>query len=191
MRITNEFEVPLPVEESWRVLLDVPRIAPCLPGARLDEALGDDAYAGNVAVRLGPIALTFKGRAQVLDAEPAARRARVRAEGRDTKGRGAATADVAFVLIAEPAGTRVEIETDLTLSGSVAQFGRAAGMIDDLASHLIGQFAENLREMLAATETIAETTIEPAVPIQAGGLGIALLWRALLRFAKRILGRLS
>ena len=191
MRITNEFEVPLPVEETWGVLLDVPRIAPCLPGARLDEALGDSAYAGGVAVRLGPIALAFKGRAQVLDADPAVLRARVRAEGRDTKGRGAATADVAFALSPAPSGTRVGIVTDLALSGSVAQFGRAAGMIDDLASHLIGQFAENLREMLVSTEAVPETAAVPAAPIQAGGLGIALLWRALLRFAGRILGRSS
>lgn len=185
MRITNEFRVPLPVEESWRVLLDVPRIASCLPGARLDGVLDDGAYAGSVAVRLGPIALTFEGRARIIDADPAARRVRVRAEGRDTKGRGAATAEVAFALFSEPADTRVEIATDLTLSGSVAQFARGADMIDDLASHLIGQFAENLRTKLEA----AEAPGSPAASIQAGALGMALLWRALRRCARRILGR--
>lgn len=189
MRITSEFHVPLPVAESWRVLLDVPGIAPCLPGARIDEVLGDGAYAGGVAVRLGPIALAFKGRAQIMDADPAARRARIRAEGRDTKGRGAATAEVAFALLSEPAGTRVEIVTDLTLSGSVAQFARGAGMIDDLASHLVGQFAENLRRKLEATEKAEEATAAVSAPIQAGTLGIALLWRAVLRLTGRILGR--
>ena len=91
-------------------------------------------------------------------------------------------------LIAEPTGTRVEIATDLTLSGSVAQFARGAGMIDDIASHLIGQFADNLRDKLAATEKTEETTAEPAPPLRAGALGIALLWRALLRLAGRFLG---
>jgi len=199
MRITNEFLVPLPVEESWRVLLDVPRIAPCLPGARLEEVLDDGAYAGSVAVRLGPIALVFKGRAQIVDADPAARQARVRAEGRDTKGRGAATAEVAFALFSEPGGTRVEIVTDLTLSGSIAQFARAADMIDDVANHLIGQFAGNLHRELEAGETGLSrddraapgqsSAMTPAAPIQAGTLGVAILWRALLRFAGRILGR--
>jgi uncharacterized protein len=201
MQITSAFEVPLPVDESWRVLLDVPRIASCVPGAKLTEVLGDNTYGGQVAVRLGPVGLSFKGRAQIVNADTVERRAQVRAEGSDTKGRGGAAADVRFHLAAAPAGTRVEIVTNLSLSGSVAQYGRSSGIVNDLANHLIGQFADNLRRKLAAEGTAAAPIDAPAAvpevmnvvrgpavaeepanaPLEVGSLGLRLLWRALVR----------
>ena len=202
MQITSAFEVPLPVEESWRVLLDVPRIASCVPGAQLTEVLGNDAYNGQVTVRLGPIGLSFRGRAQIVNADETGRRAELRAEGSDVKGRGGAAADVRFHLAAASPGTRVEIVTNLMLTGSVAQYGRSSGMVNDLANHLIGQFADNLRRKLAlegkaavapaaaqAVTTASRSSViaeEPeTAPLEVGSIGSRLLWRALIRSIHR------
>jgi carbon monoxide dehydrogenase subunit G len=204
MQITSAFEVPLPVDESWRVLLDVPRVASCIPGAQLTEVLGDGAYGGKVAVRLGPVGLSFKGRARIVSADTVERRAQVRAEGSDTKGRGGAAADVQFHLAAASAGTRVEIVTSLSLTGSVAQYGRSSGMVNDLANHLISQFADNLRRKLALEGTAnvgAPAAVQDASglrrspvgaeepstpPLQVGSLGLRLLWQAFVRSIHRL-----
>jgi carbon monoxide dehydrogenase subunit G len=208
MQITSAFEVPLPVDESWHVLLDVPRIASCMPGAQLTEVFGDDADGGKVAVRLGPVGLSFKGRARIVSADAAERRAQVRAEGSDTKGRGGAAADVLFHLAPTSVGTRVEIVTNLSLSGAVAQYGRSAGIVNDLANHLIGEFAANLRRKLELEGAAARGTMSaaaqdpmsvpgapaaaeepPPAPLQVGSLGLKLLWRALIRSIRRLFGQ--
>lgn len=163
MKIKNSFEVPLPVEEAWKNLLDIPSIAPCMPGARLLGVEDDSIYTGEVAVRLGPVLLSFKGRAEVVAKDPVAKTAQVRAQGRDAKGRGSANADVAFHLVEQANGTRVEIETNLNLSGAVAQYGRGAGMITDLSNHLIGEFARNLEAKFRSEKTIAPGAAEPVV----------------------------
>jgi carbon monoxide dehydrogenase subunit G len=196
MEIRNTFDVPLPADAAWRVLLDVPRIAPCLPGAKLTETLGENRYAGEVAVRLGPVMLTFAGRAEILEIDAATHQARVKAEGRDAKGRGGAAASVKFGLQPEGAGTRVSIVTDLTLSGAVAQYGRGVGMINDLANHLVGQFAANLRRELERTQPSEPVAAAPEppppppppAPISGGRLGLLLLWQAFLRAVKRLFG---
>jgi carbon monoxide dehydrogenase subunit G len=157
--ISNSFEIPLPPEEAWPLLMDVPRIAPCLPGAELLEALPDNAYKGRVSVRLGPVSLAFTGTAKFEEIDAVARTARLKAQGADQKGRGNAAAKVVFGLAPVAGGTRVNVETDLTLSGAVAQYGRAAGMLQEVAQQIIGQFARSLQEMLHATR--------PAAPAQA------------------------
>jgi carbon monoxide dehydrogenase subunit G len=150
MEITNRFTVPLPPDRTWAALLDVPRIAPCMPGARLTGADAEArSYDGEVQVRLGPIMLAFKGTARLTEVDDAAHRATMVAEGRDKKGRGAASADVAFHLTPVDAGTEVTIVSQIALTGSIAQYGRGSGMIADLADHLVGQFAQNLRAELA------------------------------------------
>jgi uncharacterized protein len=214
MDIHNNFEVPLPPDKAWAVLLDIPRIAPCMPGAKLISVDGNDSYTGEVQVRLGPVLLSFRGQAKFTSIDAGNHRATVHAEGRDQKGRGGASADVAFKLVGIPSGTRVEIDTSLSLSGSVAQYGRGAAMISDLANLLIGQFAANLRRELAASEQAeaapataatapAEDAAAPAgqvppagngapaapareaAPIQGFRLGLRLLWRQLLRLFGR------
>ncbi|NYZ13696.1 SRPBCC family protein [Azospirillum sp. RWY-5-1] len=212
MNIHNRFEVPLPPDQAWAVLLDIPRIAPCMPGARLISVDGDDAYTGEVQVRLGPVVMSFRGQARITSKDEANRSATVRAEGRDQKGRGGATADVTFRMVPAGAGTAVEIDTALTLSGSVAQYGRGAGMINDLANHLIGQFAGNLRKELdaarpapvetpavvaepvtgetaqvaAAAPAVAPAQAQPeASPISGFRLGLWLAWRQFLRLIGR------
>ncbi|MDB5546116.1 MAG: hypothetical protein JWO64_3265 [Hyphomicrobiales bacterium] len=189
MIISNSFEIPLPPEEAWPLLMDVPRIAPCLPGAELLEALPDNAYKGKVSVRLGPVSLAFTGTAKFEEIDPVARTARLKAQGADTKGRGNAAAKVAFGLTPIDGGTRVNVETDLTLSGAVAQYGRAAGMLQEVAQQIIGQFARALQDMLqaqqpAAVDGVASAEIAPAPapasPAAKPISGFSLIFRVLL-----------
>ncbi len=189
MIISNSFEIPLPPEEAWPLLMDVPRIAPCLPGAELLEALPDNAYKGKVSVRLGPVSLAFTGTAKFEEIDPVARTARLKAQGADTKGRGNAAAKVMFGLTPVDGGTRVNVETDLTLSGAVAQYGRAAGMLQEVAQQIIGQFARALQDMLQAQKpavvegaTSAEIAPAPAPAALAAKpiSGFSLIFRVLL-----------
>jgi uncharacterized protein len=149
MEFDNSFDVPLPPERAWALLMDIPRIAPCMPGAELSEVVDAQNYKGKIAVRLGPVALAFAGRVEIDAIDNANHSARVKAQGSDAKGRGAANATASFRI--EPAGdgSRVLIHTDLMLSGAVAQYGRGVGMIQATAAQIIGQFAGNLRSQLA------------------------------------------
>jgi carbon monoxide dehydrogenase subunit G len=154
MEFDNSFEVPLPPGEAWKVLIDIRRIAPCMPGAELTGVVDDRTYKGRIGVRLGPVALTFAGTVKFEQIDAAAHAARVTAQGSDAKGRGAASAVAAFRL--EPAGsgtsvsgTRVLVHTDLALSGAVAQYGRGAGIIQLTAAQIVSQFAANLKAQLA------------------------------------------
>ena len=149
MQFSNSFEVPLPPAQAWAFLLDIQRIAPCMPGAELTEVVDESTYKGKVAVRLGPVALSFAGTAKFEDIDQTAHKARVKAQGSDVKGRGGASANVNFALEPVADGTKVVIDTDLNLSGSVAQYGRASGMIQSVAGQIISQFAAALRAEIA------------------------------------------
>lgn len=195
MEIDNSFEVPVPMSEAWTLLMDIERITPCVPGAELTEVVDSETYKGKIAVRLGPVSLTFGGQAHFEDRNETTHVARIKATGTDSRGRGGAQAYVTFSM--EPAGdgTRVLIHTDLQLSGAVAQYGRGAGMVADLAQHLIDQFAECLRTRIlapagaeAAGGGEAPAAPEQAAPVQVGGLGFKVLWNALLRGLKRLFG---
>src|ERR1700748_3770621 len=120
MEFDNSFEVPLPPAEAWKVLLDIERIAPCMPGAELTEVVDDTTYKGNIGVRLGPVALTFAGIVKFEEIDNANRTARVKAQGTDAKGRGGANAAASFRPEPTAAGSKVLVHTDLTLSGSGA-----------------------------------------------------------------------
>ena len=168
MEFDNTFEVPLPPAQAWPVLMDIRRIAPCMPGAQLTEVVDDRTYKGNIGVRLGPVALTFAGIVKFEDIDDTNHTARVKAQGTDAKGRGGANAAASFRL--EPAGTgsKVLVHTDLTLSGAVAQYGRGVGMIQATAGALMKQFADNLKKQLAATPAAtpapAAAAVVPASP---------------------------
>jgi len=190
LEFDNSFEVPLPPAEAWKVLLDVERIAPCMPGAELTEIIDPETFKGKVSVRLGPVALTFQGQAKFEEIDTGSQRARVKAQGNDAKGRGGANANVTFSLEPVDAGSRVLIHTDLQLSGSVAQYGRGVGMIQDLASHLIGQFATNLRTQIeqspaataeAAPSQPAAPQPSAAKPISGFSLFFRVLWNRIVR----------
>src|SRR4051794_27347222 len=141
MEIQDSFRVDLPVDEAWRLLLDVERIAPCLPGAQLQEIEGDE-YRGVVKVKVGPITAQYKGSARFESIDEAAHSAVLVGTGRDTRGQGNASATVNLALASDGTGTRVDISTDLAITGKVAQFGR--GVMADVSSKLLGQFVENL-----------------------------------------------
>jgi len=162
MEIRNSFDVPLPPDDAWKVLMDVPRIAPCMPGAELLESVDERTHKGKVSVKLGPVALAFTGTATFEEIDNAAKRARLKAQGSDTKGRGRAEAAVSFQLEGIPEGSRVNVVTDVTLSGAVAQYGRGAGLIQNVATQLVGQFAESLRTMLEEEKRIPAPAAAPA-----------------------------
>jgi uncharacterized protein len=172
MEFDNAFDVPLAPAQAWAVLMDIPRIAPCMPGAELTEIVDAKNYKGKIAVRLGPVALSFAGRVELDGIDEANRTARVRAQGSDAKGRGGANATATFRIEPSGTGSKVLIHTDLMLSGAVAQYGRGVGMIQATAAQIIGQFAANLHAMIAqppASKTAA------AKPIS----GLALLARVI------------
>ncbi len=203
MEFENSFNVGVPVDQAWAILTDVERIAPCMPGAELTEVIDENSFKGKVSVRLGPVALTFAGDARFEDRDDEGHSARVKAQGRDSKGRGGANANVDFRLIpAEDGTTTVEIRTDLQLSGSVAQYGRGVGMIKDVATQLIDRFADALHEQIVA-ERGAEDTEAPsgdddapsapppapaAKPISGFSLGASVMWNAIVRWLKGLFG---
>jgi carbon monoxide dehydrogenase subunit G len=162
MEFDNNFEVPLPPAEAWPVLMDIQRIAPCMPGAQLTEVVDATTYKGNIAVRLGPVALTFAGLVKFEDIDNANHTARVKAQGTDAKGRGGANAAASFRLEPAGSGSKVLVHTDLTLSGAVAQYGRGVGMIQATAGQLMKQFADNLKKQLAAAPAATAASAAPA-----------------------------
>jgi uncharacterized protein len=193
MEFDNAFEVPLPPAQAWPVLMDIQGIAPCMPGAQLTEVIDDKTYKGNIAVRLGPVALTFAGVVKFEEIDNANRTARVRAQGNDAKGRGSAQATATFRLEPSAGGSKVLVHTDLTLSGAVAQYGRGVGMIQATASALMTQFANNLKAQIGRQESApapaSATTAAPAAgspppaakPISGLSLMVQVLWNSIRR----------
>ena len=161
MELNNDFEVAAPVDLVWAVLTDVERIAPCLPGAQLLEVEGDE-FRGVVKIKVGPITAQYKGAASFSERDDVEHRAVLRAEGRDTRGAGNAAADITAELEATDVGTKVTVTTDLTVTGKVAQFGR--GVMADVSKKLMGQFAENLSDLIAASgdETVVDAAADEA-----------------------------
>ena len=189
MEINNSFEVPLPPAEAWKVLMDIPRIAPCMPGAELTGATDNETYNGKVSVKLGPVALAFAGQVKFTEIDEQNRKARAKAQGKDSKGRGGANATVDFRLEPVPAGSRVVVKTDLTLSGAVAQYGRASGLIQDVAAQLVGQFAANLKAQLGPAKASSTDDIRSTQPTKAKPIsGFSLVFKALLNSIRRLFG---
>ena len=165
MELNNEFRVGVPPSQAWAILTDVERIAPCMPGAQLEEIEGDE-YRGVVKVKVGPITAQYKGKATFIEQDEAAGRAVLGAEGRDTRGQGNAYARITATLTPEGDGTRVVVATDLTITGKVAQFGR--GVLADVSAKLLGQFVDCL-ESIVLGEQGAATTGPTADPSTAAG----------------------
>lgn len=161
MKIEDQFRVDVPIDEAWKVLLDLERIAPCLPGAQLTEVEGDE-HRGTVKIKVGPITAQYKGVAAITEADEANHRVVLHAEGRDTRGQGNASAEVVATLVEEKGGTVVKIDTDLNITGKVAQFGR--GVMADVSSKLLGQFADNLQKDVLTGTPSADATVPNAAP---------------------------
>ena len=157
MELTNDFRVALPVEEAWLILTDLERIAPCMPGAQLQEVEGEE-YRGIVKIKVGPITAQYKGAATFTSLDESARVAVLRAEGRETRGQGNANATITATLTSDADGTAVSVVTDLQITGRVAQFGR--GVLADVSAKLLDQFVECL-ETTVLVDPAAPLAVEP------------------------------
>ena len=155
MELTNTFTVDLPVDATWDVLNDLERIIPCLPGAAVIGVDGD-AFEGAVKIKVGPVSMQYRGVGEFVEKDRAARRAVIRAEGKDVGGQGGAKATVTATLSEQGTGTKVAVLTDLALSGRAAQFGR--GVIADVSNKILGQFAKNLQAEIAGGHTATPAT---------------------------------
>lgn len=182
MELNNEFRVAVPATTTWEVFTDVERVAPCLPGATLLSVDGDE-FTGAVKVKVGPITVSYKGIATYQEKDAAARRIVLRAEGKETRGSGNAAATVTAQLKDEGESTFVTINTDLAISGKAAQFGR--GVLADVSSSLIAQFAKSLEAELLGTGATAAPTTENAAAAAQPADSVDLLKVVALPLAKR------
>jgi len=182
--IRNDFEVAEPVEKVWAFFGDIPHVAACLPGAELTDSLGEDKYAGKVAVRMGPVRLQFAGTAEITERDEAAHRLVANAAGAEEKGRGQAAMVITATLQQAGRGTRVGVTQDLQLAGAAAQYGR--GMISDVTAVLMRDFSANLAAAIAARER-GEDPAAATARREASGLaiGLAAARMALMRVFRR------
>jgi carbon monoxide dehydrogenase subunit G len=157
MDLNHQFTVAVPVEDAWRILTDVERIAPCLPGAQLQEIEGD-TYRGIVKVKVGPIQAQFKGQANFIERDDVAHKVVLKGEGRDTTGKGNASAIITAEMTAvDSSNTAVTVNTDLSVTGKVAQFGR--GAMADISDKLLAQFVVNLNALIAEQPATAAAPV--------------------------------
>jgi uncharacterized protein len=201
MKLEHSFEVRAPLERVWEALVDVERVAPCLPGAEITEAGDDGSYRGNFTVKLGPTTASYRGELAIEEVDEQAHRAVMRANGSDKRGQGSAKATIVNVMRQEGELTKVEVETDFTITGRLARFGRG-GMIQDVSNRLLRDFSDCLQQSIESAEPAAAERAEspqaaPAAtqaarpaPRQAKPVGgLSLLFRVLLDRLKRLFGR--
>jgi uncharacterized protein len=147
MKFENAFDVQAPLEEVWGTLMDVERVAPCMPGAEVQERVGEDTFKVGIKVKVGPISMLYRGEVQIVERDDAEHKAMMRAKAREARGQGTADAHIRISLVEHPEGTHATIETELQLSGRAASMGR--GVITDVSAKLVDKFAGNLAEMFA------------------------------------------
>jgi uncharacterized protein len=164
MELEHSFTVPVPADQAWDVLLDVERVAPCMPGATIDSVAGDE-IKGRIKVKLGPVSMTYAGTAQITERDPDAGVVTLQASGKETRGAGTAAATIRSELHDQGGQTEVTVHTSLNVTGRPAQFGR--GMMADVSAKLIGVFASNLADMLATGNGSAPERGEPEPAAQA------------------------
>jgi uncharacterized protein len=150
MRLENSFEVDAPVGRVWGYLLDVEKVAPCMPGASITERVDDDNYKGKVTVKLGPVSLTYAGKVAFVERDEAAKRVVMKGQGTEQRGKGAASATITSTLHERDGKTKVDIVQELNVQGQAAQFGR--GMMQDVSARLTREFAECLQKNIGAEQ---------------------------------------
>jgi uncharacterized protein len=182
--IKTDFDVAQPVDKVWHFFDDIPQVAACLPGAELTEDLGDDKYKGKVAVRMGPVKLQFAGTAEIRERDDAGKRIVVDAAGADEKGRGQAAMLLTARLTQVAGGTKVSVDQDLQLQGAAAQYGR--GMISDVTTVLMRDFAANMQRRIAAIERGESVEMKSAEAAGGVGIGVRALVMALSRLFRRL-----
>jgi len=197
MRIDNQFTVQAPVERVWDYMLDVEKVAPCMPGAELTEVVDDHTWKGKTNIKVGPVALSFAGTVVMQERDDVGHRVVLNAQGMEQRGKGAASALVVSRLEPVEGGTKVALEADLTISGAVAQYGR--GMISDISQRLTNEFARCLEASINAESAEAGPPAaggssvpgDPgpgAGPVKGFRLGLWAFWRAVVRFFGRLFG---
>lgn len=182
MKISHEFVVARPVDQVWDYFQDIPSVADCLPGAELLEDKGDGKYSGKVSVKLGPLAATFEGDANVVP-DAASKSGKIDGKGADRRGGSRGQVKVDYQLAAEGTDTKVNIDADVTLSGAAAQFGRT-GLINEISGRLIEEFVACVEAKLAAT------TVEEAAQVKAGEVsGFTVFIQGLIAWLKKLFKR--
>jgi carbon monoxide dehydrogenase subunit G len=200
MQIENEFDVPATVDHVWAYLLDVERVAPCMPGAELTEVIDDHTWKGKVNMKLGPVSLVFAGTVTMQERDDDAHRVVLAAKGMEQKGKGAANASVTSWLEQGDGVTNVKMQADIHLTGTVAQMSR--GLLPEVSRKLTQQFADCLLQNIQAAEvqatgsahvaTEAAAPVEPIVrakPIGGIRLGLAAIWTSIAGFFRRLFGK--
>jgi carbon monoxide dehydrogenase subunit G len=200
MEIENEFDVPAPVDHVWAYLLDVERVAPCMPGAELTEVVDDHTWKGKVNMKLGPVSLAFAGTVTMQERDDQAKRIVLAAKGMEQRGKGAANASVTSWLEQGDGVTNVKMRADIHLTGTVAQLSR--GLLPEVSRKLTQQFADCLLQSMQAAEVQATESadiaaavavpVEPsarAEPIGGIRLGFAAIWAAIKGFFRRLFGK--
>ena len=199
MQIDNTFTVHAPIQDVWTYLLDVEKVAPCMPGAELTETIHEQAWKGKVNIAFGPVKLAFAGTVEMQERDDAAHRVSLHAKGTEQKGKGAANATVTSWLEKADDGTIVQMQADITLTGAAAQLSR--GLLPEISKKLTQQFADCLEanmnaEAAAATAPVAPTEAAAPAPVAVAakpvggiGLGVAAVWATIVNFFKRLFGR--
>ena len=200
MEIENEFDVPAPVDHVWAYLLDVERVAPCMPGAELTEVIDDHTWKGKVNMKLGPVSLAFAGTVTMQERDDQAKRIVLAAKGMEQKGKGAANASVTSWLEQGDGVTNVKMRADIHLTGTVAQLSR--GLLPEVSRKLTQQFADCLLQSMGAAEVRATESADiaaaVAAPVEAstrtkpiGGisLGLTAIWASIKGFFRRLFGK--
>jgi uncharacterized protein len=187
MRLENSFEVPAAPERAWQLLMDVPRVVPCMPGTELTQTVDDSTWKARMRVKLGPMSFAFATDVKREEADETARRARLSARAREERGRGGGHATIESTLVPVDGGTRVELVTELTMQGAVAQYGR--GMVEDVSAQLVGRFAECLKAELSRPENGGPPRETPAPPPGEAVSGLPLVLGALRRAVARLFRR--
>jgi uncharacterized protein len=205
MKLEHSFQVAAPLDRVWDALIDVERVAPCLPGAEITESGEDGTYRGTFSVRLGPTTAAYRGELAMEEADAATHRAVMRANGQDKRGQGSAKATIVSTMREQGGATTVDVETDFTITGRLARFGRG-GMIEDVSNRLLRDFSECLQKTIEASEATPDSAAsepggeglpgqeppEPAAPPEPRAKpvgGFSLLLRALLDRIRRAFRR--
>jgi carbon monoxide dehydrogenase subunit G len=192
MKLEHSFDVEAPLERVWARLIDVEKVAPCLPGAEISESSDGGVYEGSFTVKLGPTTAAYAGKLQLADVDDIHHRVTMSANGRDKRGQGSAKATITSEMSEADGITHVDVATDFTLTGRLARFGRG-GMIEDVSNRLVGDFVECLRSSLETADApeagngggAAAVAPAPAQPVKGGRLFLSVLWTRI----KRLFGR--
>ncbi len=215
MKIENDFVVQAPIEAVWQYVLDVEKVAPCMPGAELTEVVDETTWKGKVGVKLGPVSMSFAGTVKLQERDDQAHRVVLKADGREQRGRGAASAVVTANMEPAEGGTKVAFESEITITGAAAQYGR--GMIQDISARLTNEFATCLQANITASAAASASSASDAAsspevagaddgggpaaapapapqlvtakPVKGIRLGLWAFWRVVVRFFKRLFGR--